>query len=114
MSEAERITKLEERLGELEDEQQAVRSQLLDAQIELWEGRLDDLGVQLHLLSMEARDRLQPVIDQLQSKLADARSTADKRSGTASDVVAELRSGLQSAVDDVRSAVRDAAKAARS
>jgi len=114
MTESERITDLELRLGELEAQQKDVRTQLFDAQIELWEGRVDDLAVQMHLLTLDARDRLQPVVDKLQARLLDARSEVEKRGDTANEMVGDLRRGVQSAVDDVRTAVRDAATAARS
>jgi chromosome segregation ATPase len=103
-----RIDKLEARLQELESQHAELRQQLARAEIDQWRGRIEDLEVQLDLGSMEARDRLAPFVEELRNRWLDAKRQADQAASSASSAVDQLRTGLEQAMDDIRSAVRSA------
>lgn len=106
------IRRLEGRIAELEKEQAALQRQLAQAQIDQWEGRIDDLEVQVHLGSLEVQDRLDPLLETLRNRWLDAKEQVNRSSDTAGDVFATLRSGLEQAMSDIRSAVSDARRVA--
>jgi hypothetical protein len=109
---ADDINRLEGRIAELEKEQAALHRQLAQAQIDQWEGRIDDLEVQVHLGSREVADRLDPLVETLRNRWLDAREQMSRSTDTAGDVFATLRSGLEQAMADIRSAVDDARRVA--
>ncbi len=104
----ERIDQLESRISDLTDELSDLRSQLAKAQLDQWQGRIEDLEVQLHLGAMETNDRLAPLVEQLRGRWLDARSQVDGATSTATEVIDSLRQGLEQAMRDIREAVLDA------
>ncbi len=102
------INDLTARIEALEAETERLREQLVQAQIDQWKGRIDDLDVQMHLGALDLRDKLQPVVDQFRSNVADARARLGTAASTADDVLANLRKGFDKAVDDISKAVRQA------
>jgi chromosome segregation ATPase len=104
----ERIAELERKVHELADELAATRQQLAEAQLDQWKGRIDDIEVQLSLAKAEARDQMEPVLDQLRNRWLDAQRQVGSAAGAASDVFGSLRSGVESAVEDLRASLRDA------
>ncbi len=58
MTNEERIAKLEAQLDDLRSKVTDLRKQLTKAQIAQWQGRIEDLEVQMHLGAMESSDRL--------------------------------------------------------
>ena len=106
------IKRLEARIEKLEAQEAKLRQQLAQAEIDQWEGRIDDLEVQLHLGALEAHDRLAPLVETLRNRWLAAQAQLSDSAGTATDVVDTLRSGLERAMKDVRSAVLDATKVA--
>lgn len=105
MTSDERIERLEAQIEKLQMKQAELHKQLTEAQIDQWQGRLDDLEVQLHLGSMEANDRVAAVMDQLRGRWNDARRQLEDAAATATSVAETLRDGLQDAFRDVRNAV---------
>ena len=105
MADNDRIAKLEERIAKLSEEQAELRTQLARAQLDQWQGRIEDLEVQLKLGAMETNDRLAPLVEQLRGRWLDARAAVDGAASTASDVVDSLRQGLEQAMKDIREAV---------
>mgnify|MGYP001160620176 CR=1 FL=1 len=103
-----RIDQLESRISDLTDELSDLRSQLAKAQLDQWQGRIEDLEVQLHLGAMETNDRLAPLVEQLRGRWLDARSQVDGATSTATEVIDSLRQGLEQAMRDIREAVLDA------
>lgn len=103
-----RIEQLETRIHELSDQLDATRRQLAEAQLDQWKGRIDDLEVQLNLAKLEASDTMSPVLEQLRNRWLDAQQQLTTAAGAAGDVFGSLRSGVESAFDDLRAAVRDA------
>lgn len=71
-------------------------------------GRIDDIEVQVHLGSLDLRDQLTPVIEDLRDAWLDASAKVSDSTDTASDVLGTLRTGLESAMDEIRKAVSEA------
>lgn len=105
MTSDERIARLEAQIEKLQAKQAELHRQLTQAQRDQWQGRVDDLEVQMHLGAMEANDRAAALMDQLRSRWADARGQFDDAIATASSVGDTLRSGLENAVRDLRRAL---------
>jgi len=105
MTTEDRIAKLEAQIGELQAQQTDLRKQLARAQLDQWQGRIEDLEVQVHLGAMEASDKLTALMDQLRAKWADARRQIEESITTASSVADTVRTGLEKAFDDLRKAL---------
>lgn len=102
------VERLEGRIGELEAQQDALRDQLQRAQLEQWEGRIDDLEVQIHLGTLEIGDRVDPLLETLRNRWLDAKNALNDGASTTGDVLDALRNGLDQAMRDVRTAILDA------
>lgn len=105
MTNEERIAQLEAQLEEVSTKQHDLSLLLAQAERDQWQGRIEDLEVQLHLGAMEGNDRARELMDRLSSRWSEARGHFDVAATTAVDVGATLRGGLQSAVRDVRQAL---------
>ena len=105
MTTEERIAKLEAQIGKLQAKQTELHKQLTKAQIDQWQGRLEDLEVQMHLGAMEASDKLTALMDQLRDRWADARRQFEDAISTASSVADTVRTGLENAFNEVRKAL---------
>ena len=103
-----RIAALEGHIKELSQELADTRKQLAEAQLDQWKGRIDELEVQLSLGKLEATEQMNPVLEQLRNRWLDAQRQLGGATSTAGDVFGSLRSGVESAWDDLRAAVRDA------
>jgi len=112
MSETHDVTQLEKRLDELEAEQASLRAELKQAQVDQWQGRVDDLEVQLHLGLLETADLLDPLLDALRNRWLDAREQIGEGSAAAGDSLVALREGVEQAMRDIRQAVDTARKSA--
>jgi hypothetical protein len=108
MSDQPTIEELKARIDELESEQGKLRDDLSRAQMDEWEGRLDDVGLQVHLGTMDLRDRIDPILEQARNQIAEARSRIDDGSETTADAVAAIRGGFEQAWADLREALSDA------
>jgi len=105
MTTEERIAKLEAQIDRLQKKQTELYEQLTQAQIDQWQGRIEDLEVQVHLGAMEANDKVSALMDQLRSRFADARGQLEGATSTASAVAETLRAGLENASREIRKAV---------
>ena len=105
MTSDERIARLEAQIDKLQERQAELYKQLAQAQRDQWQGRIDDLEVQLHLGAMEANDRVNALMEQLRTRWAEVRGQFDDAASTASSVGETLRAGLESAFRDVRKAL---------
>jgi gas vesicle protein len=108
MTNEDRITGLEVQIRKLQAEQTELRRQLAKAQLDQWRGRIEGLEVQIHLGAMEASDKLTRLLHQLRDKWADARRQLEENVSTASGVADTVRTGLESAFDDLRDALLEA------
>jgi hypothetical protein len=106
------IERLEQRIRELETEQDALQRQLARAQLDQWEGRIDDLEVQIHLGTLELGERLDPLLESLRNRWLDVKQQVGESPSTTADALDALRSGLEQAMRDVRQAILDARSAA--
>ena len=84
MTTEDRIAKLEAEIGKLHAQQADLRKQLAKAELDQWQGRIEDLEVQMHLGAIEASDRMTALMDRLRSKWADARRQLEENIATAS------------------------------
>lgn len=107
MTTEERIAKLEAQIDKLQAKQAELHKQLAKAQIDQWQGRIEELEVQMHLGAMETTDTLTALMDQLRSKWADARRQFEDSASTASSVADTVRVGLENAFKEVRKALLD-------
>lgn len=105
MATEERIERLEAQIDKLQTKQAELHKQLAKAQMDQWQGRLEDLEVQMHLAAMDTNDRLAGLMDQLRGRWADARSQFEDAASTASSVADTLRTGLENAFREVRTAL---------
>lgn len=101
----ERIAKLEAQISKLQAKQADLHKQLTKAQIDQWQGRIEDLEVQLHLGAMDTNDRLTLLMEQLRSRWSDARRQFEEATSTASSVADTVRTGLENAVKELRKAL---------
>lgn len=101
----EHIAKLEAKMDKLQAKHAELHKQFTKAQIDQWQGRIEDLEVQMHLGAMETNDRLAALMDQLRSRWADARRQFDDATSTASSVADTVRTGLENAINEVRNAL---------
>lgn len=111
MEPSEQIGQLQAQIDDLEAEVATLRHQLADAELDQWRARIDDLEVQVHLASLDAKDRLAPLLEDLRNAWLEAREGISSTGDTASDVVDKVRSGLEQAMREVRRAALDARSA---
>jgi phage shock protein A len=107
MVDDDRIVQLERQVDDLKGQLRDVRHQLAAAELDQWQGRIDDLEVQAHLGSMAVRDRLDPVVEDLRNTWLEAKAKLGDGAETTSTVTERLRSGLENAMSEIRSAVLD-------
>lgn len=103
-----RISALEARIVQLQTQLSETRSQLTDAQLDQWKGRIDELEVQMHLGRLDAQEQMAPMVEQLRNWWLDARSQIGNASVTAGDAFSSLRTGVEEAMEQLRSGARSA------
>ena len=100
--------RFEQQISDLEAQLTAVRQQLSEAELDQWRARIDDLEVHVHLGSLETRDLLAPLVEDLRNAWLDAREQTARSASTASDAAGALRNGLDRAMDEIRTTVLQA------
>jgi len=100
-----RIAKLEAQITRLQAKQSELNKQLTKAQVQQWQGRIDDLEVQMHLGAMEANEHLAELLERFRSTWATARAQMESASSTTTEVVDTLRIGLENAYGEFRKAL---------
>lgn len=105
MSDDEKISALEAQIDEVRSKLDDLQAQLAELELDQWKGRIDDLEVQMHLGAMGAMDRLAPLLEKLRNSYLDARSSVTGTASAAGDATDRIRKGLESAMNDIRSAV---------
>jgi chromosome segregation ATPase len=106
----ERISRLEAQIDKLEGEQRRLREKLTEAQVEQWQGRIEDVEVQSHLAALEAQDRLGPLREDLRNQWLDVKTQLGHSKDTAADVIDTVRDSVESAIKALRDAVLDTRK----
>jgi len=99
------MTQMEDQLRELHSQQAELRKQLAKAQLDQWQGRIEDLEVQMHLAAVEASDKATAQMNKLRDRWADARRQFEDSIKTASSVKDTVRTGLENALNDLRQAL---------
>lgn len=110
MTSEDRIKTLESQIEKLQAKQAELRKQLAEAELDRWRGRVDDLELQMHLASMEVSERVQPLVEKLRDRVADARDQMEGNATVATEGITAVRDSLQTAFKDIRKAVLDATK----
>ncbi len=105
MTTDERIAHLEAQIDDLRAKLAKLHQQMSKAQIDQWQGRIEDLEVQLHLGAMETSDKVTALMGHLRSRWADARQQLEDRASTASSLADTVRTGLENAFAEVRKAL---------
>ncbi len=103
-----RVAELEKQIGELKAQQADLRKQLIKTQIEQWQGRIDDLEVQMHTGAMETSQKLTAKMDQLRSRWADTRKQWEATISTATSAGDTVRTGLESAYRELHNSLLEA------
>jgi predicted nucleic acid-binding Zn-ribbon protein len=105
MTSDDRISKLEAQIDDLRAKLADLHKQLTKSQIDQWQGRIEDLEVQMHLGAMETSDRLNSLMAHLRSRWADARKQFEDKTSTATSVADTVRTGLENAFAELRKAL---------
>lgn len=110
MTTDERIAKLEARLDKLTDDHTAVTRQLAQAHVDQWQGRIDDLELQVHSGARDATDRVSALSAALQARWSKARAQMDDAGTTTSAAADNLHTGLEKAYKELRDALLESRK----
>ncbi len=94
-----------EDVAQLQAQIDDLRKQLARAQLDQWQARVENLEVQMHLEAKEATDKAFALMDQLRARWADARRQFEDSISTASSVADSVRTGLEKACEDLRTAL---------
>jgi hypothetical protein len=105
MTTEERIAELETQIEKLHAKQADLHKQLTQTQIDQWQGRIEDLEVQMRLGAVEADDKLNALMDQLRAKWSDTRRQLEDATSTASSVADTVRAGFENAYTEIRKAL---------
>jgi predicted nucleic acid-binding Zn-ribbon protein len=92
----------EKHIEELEDQISALRTEVTQARLEQWQGRIDDLEVQAHLAIKEADERVGALIADVRSRIAKGREQMRDAGATATGIADALTEGIEKAIKDVR------------
>ncbi len=103
----ERISLLEDQIEKLYAKQAELRKELAKAQLDQWQARIEDLEVQMHLGAMDANDKVAALMRQVRDKWSDARRQFDEAASTASGMADAVRTGLETAIGELRKALLD-------
>jgi TolA-binding protein len=105
MTTEERIAQLETQIDDLRAKLAELHKQMTKAQMDQWQGRIEDLEIQMHLGAMETSDKLTALMGRLRAKWRDARRQFEDRATTASGLADTVRTGLENAFAEVRKAL---------
>lgn len=105
MTTQDRIKALEDQMARLESEQDALRDQLVQAEIDRWQERIDDLELQVHLARMETNEKVNGLLQQVQHRWAAGKAQIEWRSAAATDAAEAVRNSLRTAFADIRKAL---------
>lgn len=105
MAGEDRITQLEKQIHELRDQQADLRKQLAKAQLDQWQGRIEDLEVAMRLSAAAASSKTTAQMARLRDRWTDARRQFEDSIKTASSVKDTVRTGLENAFNDLHKAL---------
>lgn len=114
MSSEDRIQELEARISMLQARLDELNKQLAQAEIDRWQGRIEDLELQMHLGAMETTDRMKELLDQLHRRWAAVKVQLESTASAATEGADAVRASLQTAYRDIRQALLDTKNRIRS
>jgi outer membrane murein-binding lipoprotein Lpp len=103
-----RVRELETQIGKLQAQQADLRRQLIKTRMENWQGRIDDLEVQIHAGAVETSEKLTAKMDQLRSTWADTKKQWEAAVSTAASAGDTVHTGLQNAYRELHDAMLEA------
>jgi outer membrane murein-binding lipoprotein Lpp len=90
-----RIPELETQIRTLQAQHAELGKQLIKARIEHWQGRIDDLEVQIHTGAVEASEKLTRNMDQLRCTWPETRKQWEAATSTAASAVDTAHTGVE-------------------
>jgi hypothetical protein len=105
MTTQDRIKTLEDQMAALKSEQDELRKQLAQAEVDRWQERVDDLELQVHLAAMETNERVSGLLQQIQHRWAVGKAQIEWRSSAAAEAAEAVRDSLRTAFTDIRKAL---------
>jgi len=108
-----RIERLEAQLERLEEREAELRRQLMEAQVDQWRARIEDLEVQAHLAAMDTSDKVTELLEQTRARWREAKAELLRPAELAGDVVDTVRNGIEDGLDEIRNALVEARDLAR-
>ena len=82
----------------------------LEAELDDWQTRIDEARVQLKLGGMEAEEKLQPYIEQLEKELDEAKGKWAELEQASEKSWADIKLGLDISMDSMKEAFSNAKK----
>jgi hypothetical protein len=105
MTTQDRIKALEEQMARLRSEQDGLREQLAQAEVDRWQERVDDLELQVHLATMETNEKVNQLFQQVQHRWAAGKAQLERRSSAATEGAEAVRESLRTAFAEIRHAI---------
>lgn len=100
-----RIKALEAQIEKLRARQTKLNTQLAQAEVDRWHGRIEDLELQIHLGSMETNEKLKVLLDQLHRRWAEATAQLESTTSAATEGADAVFGSLKTAYKDIRGAM---------
>lgn len=105
MTTDERLASLEARINALTEANETATRQFVQARIDQWQARIDDLELQVHLGRLETTERVTALTTDLQSRWDKARRQLQDATTTTTAVAETLQTGLDKAYHELRDAL---------
>lgn len=103
-----RIPEIESQIGKLQAQQADLRKQLIKARIEYWQGRMDDLDIQMHTGAVETSGKLTAKMNQFRGTWAETKQQWEAATSTAASAGDTVHTGLENAYRELRDALLEA------
>lgn len=106
MAKDESIEEIRAEVQELRESLVRLGRETVEALVDAWHARLDNLRVQVDLAQMDGRDDVDAALHRAETALGALRQRLDVRNAAADDVRTILREGVDSARAELQSAVK--------
>lgn len=105
MTAEDRINELEAQITVLRARQDELKKQLAQAEVDRWQGRIDDLELQVHLGAMETSERVKTLLEQLRRRWAEAKAQYEVTSEAATEGAGAVGESFRKAFKDLKQAM---------